>query len=81
MGPTCLSFVERLSSFRGYFVQSVYTRVHLVCPLLGFFPLSEYPLSNVSLYTLCSPQDAVYKYNVQYAFITVAPIACKHYPL
>ena len=29
-----MSFVERLSSFRGYFVQSVY-RVHLVCPLLG----------------------------------------------
>ena len=29
-----VSFVERLSSFSGYFVQSVY-RVHLVCPLLG----------------------------------------------
>ena len=30
-----MSFVERLSSFGGYFEQSVYTRVHLVCPLLG----------------------------------------------
>ena len=26
---------ERLSSFGGYFVQSVYTRVQMVCPLLG----------------------------------------------
>ena len=48
---------------------------------VGGFLLSECPLSDVSLYMLCSDtQDAVYKYNVQYAFITVAPIACKHYP-
>ena len=34
IGTTHLSFVERLSSFRGYFVQSVYTRVQMVCSLL-----------------------------------------------
>ena len=47
---TCLSFVERLSSFGGYFVQSVYTWCVLcweVCPL------SECPLLEVSLYIIC----------------------------
>ena len=34
-GSAILSFVERLSSFGGYFVQSVYTTVFLDCPLLG----------------------------------------------
>ena len=39
--PSILSFAEeRLSSFRGYFG---------VCPLFGGFPLSECPLSEVSL--------------------------------
>ena len=32
---THLSFVERLSSFGGYSVQSMYTRVQMACPLLG----------------------------------------------
>ncbi len=31
LGPSLLSFVERLSSFGGYFVQNVYRREHLVC--------------------------------------------------
>ena len=35
LGPAVLSFVERLSSFRGDFLQSVYTRVLSACPLLG----------------------------------------------
>ena len=39
IAPTCLSFVGKLSSFRGYFVQSgVYTRSStklMVCHLLG----------------------------------------------
>jgi len=34
LGPSILSFVERLSSFRGYFVQRLNTMVHLVYPLL-----------------------------------------------
>ena len=33
--PAILSFVERLSSFRGDFLYSVYTRVLSACPLLG----------------------------------------------
>ena len=35
LGPSILSFVERLSSFRGYFVQSLCGMVHLVCPFFG----------------------------------------------
>ncbi len=35
LGPRILSFVERLSSFGGYFVWSVYTRGLLVCPFVG----------------------------------------------
>ena len=34
-GPAILSLVERLSSFRGDFLWSVYTRVLLACPLWG----------------------------------------------
>ena len=38
LGPSILSFVERLSSFRGYFVQSLYTMAHLAaCPLFRDF--------------------------------------------
>ena len=37
LGPVILSFVERLSSFRGDFLYRVhvYTSVLLACPLLG----------------------------------------------
>ena len=51
LGPSILSFVERLSSFRGYFVQSLYKRRYiwfLLC--LEVCPLSECPLSEFSLY-------------------------------
>ena len=44
-----MSFVERLSSFGGYFVQNVYTRVHLVCPLLG--GLSSFRVSFIGGFT------------------------------
>ena len=48
--PYRLSFVERLSSFGGYFVQSVYTRAHLVCPLLG--GLSSFGVSFIGGFTV-----------------------------
>ncbi len=38
LGPSILSFVERLSSFRGYSVLLL-----LVCPLLGGLSLSKCP--------------------------------------
>ena len=51
LGPAVLSFVERLSSFRGDFIiiLSVYTRVLLASPLLR--ALSECPLSCI-MYTV-----------------------------
>ena len=45
LGPIILSFVERLSSFRGCFVQSLYTTA--LC--FEVCPLSECPLSEVLL--------------------------------
>ena len=50
IGPSILSFVERFSSFRGYFVQSVYTRVHLVYALLG--DLSSFGVSFTGGFTV-----------------------------
>ena len=38
--PACLKLFICMFSFGGYFVQCVYTRVHLVCPLLGGFRVS-----------------------------------------
>ncbi len=51
-GTFKLSFVGRLSSFGGYFVWSVYRRELLnnYCPSQRGCPLSECPLSEVSLY-------------------------------
>ena len=48
--PCILSFVERLSSFRGYFVQSLYTMVHLVCLL--FRGLSSFRVSFIGGFTV-----------------------------
>ena len=50
LGPSILSFVERLSSFRGYFVQSLFTMVHLVCPL--FRGLSSFGVSFIRGFTI-----------------------------
>ena len=49
LGPSILSFVERLSSFRGYFVQSLYTTVHLLCP--SFRGLSSFGVSFIGGFT------------------------------
>ncbi len=48
-GHSILSFIERLSSFGGYFVWSVYTRVLLVCPL--FRGLSSFGASFIGGFT------------------------------
>ena len=45
-----LGLVERLSSFRGCFVQSLYTTVHLVCPL--FRGLSSFGVSFIGGFTV-----------------------------
>ena len=50
IGTTHLSFVERLSSFGGYFVQSVHTRVQMMCPLLG--GLSSFGVSFIGDFTV-----------------------------
>ncbi len=42
--PSLSSFVERLSSFIGYFIWSVYRKELLYCSLQGGCPLSECPL-------------------------------------
>ncbi len=43
-------FVERLSSFGGYFAWSMYTRILLVCPLFG--GLSSFGVSFIRGFTV-----------------------------
>ena len=52
LGPAVLSFVERLSSFRGDFPWSVYKRVLLACPLLG--GLSSFGVSFIGGFTVAT---------------------------